>query len=370
METAFDAFLKDKLPPLWSDSITKEKLLEQLTSTAEDWGVGVLWNTYNKVLREHGIVPRTQAKKYVPPDKRYGSINWNEELSVTIHPDMASWERRMNALATTFARDLDNTTFNTCAAILSSISTSSLAPELKNIALEEWGKRQERIIHQSQRCDTMLRAAIKLTHQFATTETDTRCMVAKVNSKTYDAVEGMPRVVGWYVNQRAMMVQSMKQLDDKNRDILDRIAAAVRKDVKKNLRAAFAAFVADLIKEVDMFDEHIGERVPAAYDLLAGDVGLRAQLKGVLPRLEERVRRLQVFFEGGRMVMDGSVSAAGNDKGRSRAEEGVSSEPAANLGTGSGEKVVGVKDDEVDGERPAKRFKVEVEAEDEAVDHQ
>jgi hypothetical protein len=295
-QSNFDTFLKSRLEGIWTDSSQKYKKFEKFSSIVEEWGNGVAWNTYNKALREKGIVPRTQAKKYVQPEKRFGSINWNDELSVELAPDMGTWKRRMNAVVTAFARDLANGTVNVCEDIVTSMTTSSLPPDLKHIALGEWNKCQDRILAHSKRCEPILREAIKLTHLYATTETDTRCMLAKVNWDLYGDVESTPRGTGFFVVQRDVMRTSLKEPDSKGRILVDRISSAVKKEAKKNLRCAFSEFMDELIKELELFDEHIGDHLPADYTFTALDKELRSQLRTVLPRLEAKVRQLQDLF--------------------------------------------------------------------------
>ncbi|KAF2643057.1 hypothetical protein P280DRAFT_467149 [Massarina eburnea CBS 473.64] len=318
LQASFEEFRKEGISPVWTDSSEKGNRLENIVSIVKEWGDGTRWNTYNKVLREKGMVRKTTAQKYVLPGKNFGSINWNEDISIEILPDMKDWKRMMNLYVSEFAYQVDRATQRICEDIVASITNSSLTQELKNIALKEWSECQERVFAHTKDFDDVLRNAIKLTYQYATTETDIRCMVAKANWGAYDIIEQQNRVMDWYSIQRRLMISMMCEPDDQARTLLDRIDKAVKITTKKNLKAAFAPFLDELIKEVNLFDDHIADRVPVDYDLRDGDAILRRALRGVLPALEQRVGTLQRDFKE-RMVdrsekVDERVDAGSNGK--------------------------------------------------------
>ncbi|KAF2877062.1 hypothetical protein BDV95DRAFT_614319 [Massariosphaeria phaeospora] len=295
LDTSFNDFIQNKLLKLWTDTSQKEKRSDKIASVVRGWGEA-FWNTYNKVLREKGIVARTKSKKYVPEGKTWGSINWNEEISVEILHDAATWKRKMDKAVAEFARDLESATVCACENIHESIASSSLPPKLKSIAIEEWNQRQDKVLAQEKTANAILREAVKLTYQFATTETDTRCMIAKVNWDIYDEIESIPRGTGVYSIQRDRMNAAMNEPGVDCKTLIDRIAANIRKHAKKHLRTAFQGLLTDLIKELSLYDEHIDERLPQDYDLTSLDQRLRNELKNLLPELQEEVAELQNMY--------------------------------------------------------------------------
>lgn len=292
LEAAFDSFVNNRVDEVWKGKAAKEERHASLLKIVSEWGNGVAWNTYAKLAREKGIVARTQAKKYVQPDKRFGSVNWNEEMSAEILPDMKSWKHRMYDAVTSLACDLDRHVLNTCNEIIACITGSEVAEDVKEIAVEEWNQHQERIITQSKKYEKILRNSIRSTYKFATTETDIRCMLAKVNSEAYTMVEETLRGAGFSQAQRDRMYTTMKEPDQDGRSLPDRISLMVRKEAKKNLRNACNTILEKFITELQLFDKHIEERLPADYVLSRYDYQLRYALKNLLPHLEGRVKQL------------------------------------------------------------------------------
>jgi hypothetical protein len=185
-QISFDNFLKDMVFEVWTKPSREERLKKRILNIGEDWGTEVRWNTYNKVLRERGLATKTKARKYLKPNDHgliptFGKINWNEEISKETRDDMEAWKRKENQAAITFARALNNVIIDFCEKVLTSITTSSLTSRLKQIAVAEWTGRQSKITAQSKRLERTLKARIELTYQYATTETDTRCMLTRIN---------------------------------------------------------------------------------------------------------------------------------------------------------------------------------------------
>ncbi|KAF2795682.1 hypothetical protein K505DRAFT_359957 [Melanomma pulvis-pyrius CBS 109.77] len=301
-QSSFDNFLKDRIIQIWADPIQKKKRQESIIGIVKEWGNNVAWNTYNKVLRERGMVSGSKAKKYTKPDQNgvkpiWGKINWNEEISQEILHDMGAWRRKQNQEVTSFARDMDNATIDVCEEVLTSITSSSLAPLLKQVAIEEWNDHQDGILALSRRLEVILKIQVDITYRFATTETDIRCMLATVNCNVYDDIESTPRQNGRYNIQRENMVKAMNDLDSKERTLLDRIWAAVKKAAKTNFRTACTNYLNDLINEFELFDENISERLLHDYELNSSDQKIRDSLKAILPDLEKRVADLQYAFE-------------------------------------------------------------------------
>lgn len=335
LEVAFDEFIQERVNKVWEGGVAKEQRQTSLLRIVSEWGNGVAWNTYSKVAREKGIVARTQAKKYVQPEKRYGSINWNEELSVDILPDIGSWKRRMTHAVVSLARDINTHTLDTCEEILAFITGSNLQQELKNIAVGEWSKHQTLILARSKHCEKLLRDSIQLTYRFATTETDIRCMLARVNWQAYERVADTPRGRGVSQAQRDRMYTAMKEPNEKGKTLIDRISSMVRKEAKKNLCTACDSVLKEIVSGLQLFDDHIDKRLPADYALSDHDFELRSRLKELLPQLETRVQHLGGEFSSpmdtdsnSSVSAEDGLAGPSKDKGKARREDIEDSTPA------------------------------------------
>ncbi|KAF2741220.1 hypothetical protein EJ04DRAFT_547621 [Polyplosphaeria fusca] len=293
-QTGFDDFVGSKVAPVWGRPYQKTRILQRFTRTVQMWGMDCRWNTYNKGLRECGIVKRTAAAKY----KGLGFFNWNEELSLEIQSDMKNWNRKMLLEVTVFARERRKDTEAACSKILQAIMKSTLSPPCKAIAIEEWKKRQEHVLATCPRLEADLKNEVKETFKYATTETDARCMIATIYRPLYEDVESMPRSQGWYQQQQRPAMEGKLIEDDSNGDtIIDRIAKKVDDTAKKELEEAFGAFFEGLIRELELFDEHISDRLVPDYAIIDTDREIRESLKDVLPELKDKVKELQDYLD-------------------------------------------------------------------------
>lgn len=53
----------------------------------------------------------------------------------------------------------------------------------------------------------------------------------------------------------------------------------------------------DLVSELELFDHHIGQRLPPEYEITEGDLKIRDSLKDILPQLSRRVNDLDTMLE-------------------------------------------------------------------------
>jgi hypothetical protein len=292
-QKSFNNFLKNDIRPVWGE-YQKTDRLEEISSVVFQWGRNVKWNTYNKTLRERGLFGKSKAMKY---KDRAGIINWNDEIAQKTAEDMLVWRKRMTRAVTIIAKELDKTTTSVCNEVFGSISGSSLANPLKVIAIDEWNKCKTRILKKSSRLEQIFKKEVKETWKFATTETDTRCMIAKINTPIYDSIEQEPHRDGWYRKQRELMLAAIKGPDENGKTIMDKIATAVHKNITQTLGSAWDIFLTELIEEIELFDEHIGERLPVDYQIELVDRHIRDSLKAVLPHLKNQVANLQAMIE-------------------------------------------------------------------------
>jgi hypothetical protein len=146
-----------------------------------------------------------------------------------------------------------------------------------------------------------LYSAVNDTHQYATTETDIRCMNAKLNAEYYKEVYDLD---GWsqtkFPNRLAAQKSKMRDLmsgrDRAGRVLVDRIEHAVTVQSKKDLGCAFHVFLAEVMRAVEAFDEHISDRSPLDYELTASDRQLRDDILRRIPELERMVEDVRAKF--------------------------------------------------------------------------
>jgi hypothetical protein len=178
-----------------------------------------------------------------------------------------------------------------------SLSESDLPGPLKAIAIDEWNKRQEEAFKLSTELGSILKNSVDTTHKYATTEADTRCMLSVLNAKAFDKIEKMDWVSGWFNKQKEAMVTNLLPSAEDGSNIVDRISRHVQKKAKQNLASVCTAFMGTLVAELELFDQHISERLPPEYELNANDLDIRDSLKSLLPELDDDVAHLSATLE-------------------------------------------------------------------------
>ena len=225
---SFEKFIASNVTSIWATPTQKEERRQSVINLVRSWDM-LPWNTYAKAVRDRGIVARTKCKHYLP----WGRINWNEEISNIFTSDMKNWKQSMNDQVTLFARDLHRETNKMCGQVLLSITSSSLAPWLKQIAVSEWNSCQDKILKQSQRLEGALRECVNSTYQYATTETDIRCMIAKINRRIFQELDAIPGGYDKLDRQRRGMEEAMIHPKYSGQTLLDKISEVVENTAKK-----------------------------------------------------------------------------------------------------------------------------------------
>jgi hypothetical protein len=319
-QKSFDDFLKNDIRPVWGE-YQKTDRLEEISGVVVQWGSNVKWNTYNKTLRERGLFRNSKAMKY---KDRAGVINWNDEIAQKTAKDMHAWRSKVMRAVTNLVKDLDKTTTCICNGVFGFISGSSLDDPLKAIAIDEWNKCRTRVFEKCSGLEQILKNKVKETWKFATTETDIRCMIAKINTPIYSDIEQGSHRDGWYSEQQELMLAAIKNPDENGKTILDKIATAVHENATQTLGFAWDVFLKELIEELELFDECIRERLPVDYQVELVDRHIRDLLKAVLPHLEKQVANLQVMIgdleSGQEEVPEHSRNQSVIEDGETRAE--------------------------------------------------
>ena len=287
VERCFETFSRLHIVPLFEDVSQRDRRLKDLLEVVQGWSEGTRPNTYNLGLREFGIM-KTKAKKY-QGEPYYGHVNWNDDVSTKLLADVEKWLEAMVAAIEKFAEETDDLILQFCDTVHGAINEAPITPKAKLNAVEEWNKRQEHIHTQSARLGDLLKAAAQSTYQYATTETDIRCMNAEINMPVFQEVHAVPPPSqGRYGRQKEAMIAAMEKPDASGETLIDRIQAKVLKSANNNLSNEFAKFVTALFAEVNLFNEHIGEYMEPKYKLTSADRELRQRLKDLIPELERR----------------------------------------------------------------------------------
>ncbi|KAF2241746.1 hypothetical protein BU26DRAFT_524903 [Trematosphaeria pertusa] len=234
-----------------------------------------------------GIIKKSDSQKY-----RGRPVNWNQEIGEAINPDLVSWRTKMKKQTASIAALLDTAIKSACDEVSTFISQSSLPVPLKAVALEEWKQRQAKVLEKSACLDMVLREALRKIYKYASTETDIRCMISRVNAAKYEKIQKMPVIESWFHKQKAAMEEAMLPKNSEEEDMLDRISDHLHKEAKRQLELAFSTFLAGLVDELQTFDDHMGERLPPEYQLTDSDLKIRDGLKALLPELEQQVADL------------------------------------------------------------------------------
>jgi hypothetical protein len=299
LQTTFDDFLRNGLPRVWFSKFEKHKCQEHLLHMVQGWGKAH-WNTYNKSLRERGTVCQTKSSRYVESGKRVGYINWNEDVSNAVGADMNEFQDRMSTAVSALAGELNEAITNVCADVSTYIRGLILPSQLKRLALEEWKKRDAKITAQLETTNGLFQEAVRLTLQYATTETDIGCMVAQINMQDYETIENIPQPRpnqgSKYDRQKDLMRKAMKGQRFGSPNLADRISRSVTQKAKEELRTAFASFLANTVKEFELFNEHMRDRIPPEYELAAKDRRLREDIVKTVPKIVTMVAKVRTLL--------------------------------------------------------------------------
>ncbi|KAF2007389.1 hypothetical protein P154DRAFT_614772 [Amniculicola lignicola CBS 123094] len=307
-KAVFQDFLEKGLLRLWAVPSLKAKRTETVASIVQNWGEGTRWNTYNKFLRERGIVKKSMSTKYCGK-----GANWNSEISEDIAPDLIQWKRKMKQTVRLVAQNLNSLTCAISDEVFKVINDSTLSTPLKAVAVEEWYKRQEIVKTKSSTLELLLKNRIEEVYKYASTETDTRCMISILNSSIFEQIESKLHMPNFYKKQKEDMIEAMFPSHAIIKDVLDKISEHIYKYAVKGLATTFSDFTVELNKELIMFDEHISERLPPDYMMTDTDLEIRENLKMMFPQLERRVAELGRVFGGGPIIKRRELSVGLDD---------------------------------------------------------
>ncbi|KAF2438738.1 hypothetical protein P171DRAFT_155539 [Karstenula rhodostoma CBS 690.94] len=307
----------------------KEERQKELLGVVDDWGYGAHWNTYRACLLRRGIGLSASAK-YKTAENPTGGYNWNEDQGKITIKDMDAWKARMDPAIHSLADRLEDAIISGCKDIQACIQTSSLPPDLRTAAIEEWEGCEETVF-ELVNAEEKLQRAVNDTHQYATTETDIRCMNAKLNAEYYKEVYDIDtwsqtKFTSRLAAQRSKMTDVMSKPDRNGRLLVDRIEHAVAQRSKQDLGAAFDAFLAEVMHAVEAFDEHLTDRGPLDYKLTDADRQLRVDILGRIPELEAMVENVRAKFNDDMLLTPQAVTSSNRTEGGEPVQKRVKSE--------------------------------------------
>lgn len=291
---AFRNFIEKGIPDVWTDAGIKDQKYRDINEIVKGWHKGLGWKTYDKAVRENGIVLKTKSAKFKTDGAQF---NWNEDIGEEIYDQMGSWKKRMDQAVAEFAEEFGNITAEACEKISRSISESSLVPQLKDIAIEDWGEREEAVIEHSAELEGILGEEVDAIYEYATTETDIRCMIARANREIFEKAAQGPRGKGMYQAQQQTIKTKFRRRDEHGDNIVERLEKTVLERTKENLDYSFAEFLQAHIDEFELFEEQIGDRLPADYEMTPHDRQIRVALRYMLPDLHESIEKVQAHFD-------------------------------------------------------------------------
>ncbi|KAF9735635.1 hypothetical protein PMIN01_07040 [Paraphaeosphaeria minitans] len=321
----FNDFIKHNVEDVFDDEDMKQERQEELLEVVNNWAYGSPWNTYRACLMRKGI-GRSAAAKYQNHENPTGAYNWNEDQGNVTIGDMEDWGRRMLLAIKELSGRLERAIASGCEAIEECIQASSLPPELRDNAIEEWLGCRMRV--EQVHADKMLLLALDVTLQYATTETDVKCMNVRVNVDHYKSVYGYDRHVDTrFANRLAAQKNEMHRLmskpDEQGRLLIDRIENAAIMRSKSDLRDAFAEFSVSVIRKIKAFDEHLSDRGPLDYTLTDTDRQLREDILGRIPALEAMVEDVRTKFNDNMLLVQPAVTSSSEEKAGEPAQKQI-----------------------------------------------
>ncbi|KAF2021575.1 hypothetical protein BU24DRAFT_404580 [Aaosphaeria arxii CBS 175.79] len=285
-------FLQTRTPSMWPHKRQANQQLEAIDQVVQEWSNGVRWNTFDRMLRERGTPFKSQAAKY-----RGQAIHWNDDICRAIAPEVARWSKELKSAIALFTQDVRMETSSLCQQVSTFIQRSSLPVVYKNIAQDEWKKCQTTVLNDTlQLLRDLLDEQVERVHRYASTETDIRCMIAKLNIPVYDYTSNLPKAPGRFKRQQKELRNEIVNQDGKGEAILDRITEALRSHTWKELDSAFNVFVEELHAQLILFDDHIYERLPPQYMITPKDQELRMHLEKALRVQKTKANALLALF--------------------------------------------------------------------------
>lgn len=299
----FNRFLEKDVAKVFVDGQKKKLRQTQLLKVVDEWAHGSKWNTYRACLVRKGI-GRSMSVKYKTPENPTGAYNWNESQAEVINEDVDAWEKKMKSAVRTLAGHLKDAITSGCQDVQGRIRASSLPQKLRIEAIKEWEVCQKRVSNVPIR--ERFTRAVHVTYQFATTETDIRCMNAKVNAENYKNVYDAYLV---NVQQKSKMRDLMSKRDWNNQLLIDRMERALLDKSKTDLIDAFNEFSAEAIKLMQAYDEHLSDHGPLEYVVTDADRQLRADVLRRIPELERKVQMVRAKFNDNMLLPRQAVSS-------------------------------------------------------------
>jgi hypothetical protein len=313
----FNEFIQGDIESVYTDEEESEKRQKQLLGVVNDWAYRSQWNTYRACLIRKGI-GRSQAAKYKNSENPTGSYNWNEDQGNVTIEDMDDWKERMEEAISTLAKRFDGAITAGCKDIEDCIQTSSLPPKLRAEAIKNWKGCKKKVLDVHP--DEHLHHALKVTHLYATTETDVRCMNAKLNADFYGRVYDYDSRTDYRFDtridaQKKKMLDVMSARDDDGRLLVERIEEAVIQKSMTELGHAFHKFVAKVMDKIKVFDEYISDNGLLDYKLTDADLQLRKNVLARIPELEAMVADVRAMFNDDELLTQQAVLSTRHTEG-------------------------------------------------------
>jgi hypothetical protein len=291
-EKIFLTFLSCKIPQLWNKPGSKESRIQSVACVVTEWSKGIRWQTYNKILREHGIPVNCKAAKL-----RGRTVNWNNDLGQELLPDIDQWRTGLNRAVTELATTMDHITKTAVDKVPQILDKAAVEKDLKRDIHMLWRSQKVNILCRSESFQALLKECVMRVYRYGTTETDFGCMIAKINSSMYRELSSLPRQPGRFHIQQGPVYGELATTGGDSPKFLDKVAAALEQKAREEFTAGFDIFLDKLIKDMNLFSEQLGELLPTSYEMTQHDLAIRKKLRDVIPVLEEKVRELQILFQ-------------------------------------------------------------------------
>ncbi len=279
------------LPRIWPYQPDAEQQLELVSKIITGWQQTVhgpvLVSSFNKALRENGIVANSQARAL-----KGLRINWNQELQESMESAITAFVQTTSTRFTTGWTLLSSRIDACLNDVFLALETSSDQTLFKTSFHREWRKLEHAIFTASGSFEFQLHRVVRATHRFATTEEDVGCLVASLMAPIYQKV-AQKTGMGKYARQVSALERYCVSRGWNGGTIVDRYEDAVVADLEGRLRPVVHWFLNEVKAELLNFVRVLEELLADNQQLSGGQRAARKKLAEALPVFEERLGRLQ-----------------------------------------------------------------------------
>jgi hypothetical protein len=291
LQDHFTNFLENLLPKVWPDSMAKYDQTVTLRGLVNEWSSAFHWSTFDKMVREFGILYKTRSSKV-----KNKHLNWNDDIQDSFAENLDEWKEAMIAQADAVCKCLSTAIEEILDNMHESIEQTSSNQKLKIRTLKAWRKTERSVNRDIGELRKQLRQAVYSGHRFATTETDTGCMIAGLTRSIFQNAARVERGPGFHGRQITAIQNGLTKTDVYGCKFLDKVEKKVLREVKKKLERVYKNFVKSILDKFEDFVQVTEEFLETSFIATKHDLRLREQLRDLYMELKTDMMELQNYF--------------------------------------------------------------------------